>query len=165
MNREEQNEFLSEHYAEAIRYMDNAKEALEKACRVGNNYTDKKYVKMACETAYSGVLIALDAWFALKGIPRPDGRQRKSIKYYMSNIAQKDKKLASDLDEAYTILHLDGYYDGITRVKTIESGFDIAYEIIERVKPETFVQVKETRARGMKRVLNNLMVFFGVTLR
>ena len=165
MIREAQNEMLSREYAEAIRYIDNAKETLLKAGKNGNNYADKKYVKTACGTAYCGVLIALDAWFAIKGIPEPNKKQRKSIKYYMSNIAQIDGKLASDMDDAYNILHLDGYYTGITRIKTIESGFDAAYEIIEKIKPERFVEVKETKAQGMKRFFNNLLISAAVMFR
>jgi len=165
MNREEQNEFLSEHYAEAIRYMDNASETLLKAGKDGPHYTDKKYVQTACGTAYNGVLIALNAWLAIKGIPEPKKRQRKSIEYYMSNISKFDKKLTSTMDDAYRILHLYGYYDGIKNIKEIEIGFDAAYQIIEKIKPENPTPVKETRAQGMKRVLNNLLVSFAVMFR
>ena len=45
--------------AEAMRYIDNAKEILrEKAKKEDGLYQDKKYVKMAGHTAYSGVLLA-----------------------------------------------------------------------------------------------------------
>ena len=132
----EQQIFLKKEYAEAVRYMDNAKETLQKAKKDGNHYTDKKYVRTACGTAYNGVLLALDAWFVLKGIPKPNKKQRKSIEYYMSNVAQIDKKLAASLHAAYNVLHLDGYYDGITNVKIIADGFEVAYEIIEKIKPE-----------------------------
>jgi len=165
MDRDEQNEFLSAEYAEAIRYIENAKEVLLKAKKDGKHYTDRKYVRAACGMAYSSVLVALDAWFVLKEIPQPPKRQRKSIVYYMSNIAQRDKKLADDLDAAYKVLHLDGYYEGINNVKIIADGFEIAYDIIERIKPETLVPVKETRAQGVKRALNNLLVSFAVMLR
>jgi hypothetical protein len=163
--REEQDRFLSEEYAEANRYMDNAKEVLRKAGKDGNNYTDKKYVKMASGTAYNGVLIALDAWFVLKGIPTPSGDKRKSIKFYMSSIAQMDRKLAATMDDVYNILHLSGYYDGITNVKVIAEGFELAHNIIEKIKPEHFVPVKETRAQGIKRGLNNLLVSIAVMFK
>jgi len=162
---EEQNLFLSKWYAEANRYMDNAKTFLLKAGKDGNKYADKKYIRVACGTAYSGVLVALDAWFVIKGVQEPDKKKQKSIKYYMSNIAQIDKKLVADMDIAYDILHLEGYYRGITSIKAIESGFDAAYDIIERIKPEHPVEVKETRAQGLKRVLNNLLVSFAVMFR
>ena len=165
MDRDEQNVFLSKWYAEANRYMDNAKETLQKAGKDGSHYTDPKYVQTACGTAYSGVLIALNTWLALKGIPEPPKKQRKSIEYYMSNIAKTDKKLASVMDDAYRILHLYGYYDGIRNAKVIGLGFDAAYEIIEKIKPEHFVPVKETRTQGFKRVLNNLLISAAVMFR
>jgi len=140
----EQQIFLKKEYVEAIRYMDNAKEALQKSKKDGNYYADKKYVRSACGIAYSGVLLALDAWFVLKGIPKPNKKQRKSIEYYMSNISQIDKKLATYLHSAYNLLHLSGYYDGETNVKAIEAGFDSAYEIIEKIKPET-AEEQETK--------------------
>ena len=140
----EQNILLKKEYAEAVRYMDNAKETLQKAKRDGSHYTDKKYVRTACGTAYNGVLLALDAWFVLKGIPKPSKKQRKSIEYYMSNVAQIDKKLAAALHSAYNVLHLAGYYDGVTNVKVITGGFEDAYEIIEKIKPET-AEAQETK--------------------
>ena len=165
MDRDEQNRFLSEEYAEAIRYMDNAKETLRKAGKDGPLYTDKKYVQTACGTAYNGVLIALNAWFVLKEIPKLSKRQRKSIDYYVAGVAGIDRKLAAYLGTAYRVLHLDGYYDGETSVKAIEAGFDSAYYIIEKIKPEHFVEVKETRAQGAKRILNNLLISMAVMFR
>jgi hypothetical protein len=162
MTREEQNAFLSKEYAEAIRYMDNAKETLKKAGRNGLNYADKKYVRTACGTAYNGLLVALDAWLAAKGMPVPRKKQRKSIEYYTFNIAKLDKKVLSNLDVAYDVLHLSGYYDGILSVKVIEGGFDAAYEIIDRIKPETPVETPETRGNKAKRAWSNLLVAVAV---
>ncbi len=39
------------------------------------------------------------------------------------------------LNNAYFVLHLDGYYGGITSIKTIESGFENATSIINSLKP------------------------------
>jgi len=103
MTKEEQNAFLSAEHAEAVRYMDNANETLQRAKKDGATYTDKKYVRTACGTAYNGVLIALDAWLKLKDIPLPRKNKQKSIEYYTFNIAALDKKLAADLDNAYRI--------------------------------------------------------------
>jgi hypothetical protein len=155
MTIEEQKAFLTREYDEAVRYMVNAEEVLAKSKRDDYHYADKKYVRMACGTAYNGVLIALDAWFVSKGVDEPTKKQlkvnskgkpkkpetkpkpRKSIQYYEHNIAQIDKKLLDFLISAYNILHLYGYYDGITNVGTIKSGFEMAYKIIERIKPFT----------------------------
>jgi hypothetical protein len=47
---------------EAERYLQNARQILsEKAEKDGNYYNDGKYVRMAGNTAWNGVLIALDA--------------------------------------------------------------------------------------------------------
>jgi hypothetical protein len=137
MTAEEQAVFLAKEYAEAARYMDNARGFLLKAKKDGSVYTDKKYVRTACGTAYNGVLIALDAWLAVKGVPKPSKKQRKSIDWYMDSIAKLDGKVKSLLYSAYEVLHLAGYYDGIKSVKIIASGFDVADEIIGKIKTET----------------------------
>jgi hypothetical protein len=132
MSTEAQEGVKQKVYAEAMRYMENAKETLKRAGKEGKYYTDKKYVRMACGAAYSGALIALDAYLLLKGTPVP---KKKSIDFYRKNIATLDKSLLRDLNSAYNILHIEGYYEGILRVDAIKSGFDIAYEIIEQIKP------------------------------
>jgi len=133
MSISEQIELKTKYYNEALRYMDNAKETLKLAGKEDRFYKDKKYVRTACGTAYHGVLIALDGYFALKDVPKIKGR--KSIEYYQSNVSKFDKKLLDYLNGAYNDLHLSGYYDGNTDSKTILSGFELAYEIIEKIKP------------------------------
>ena len=133
MTIQEQKAVKEQYYTEAIRYMDNAKETLQKAGKDGSLYQDAKYVKTACGTAYNGVLIAMDCMFILKGIAKP--KRRKSIEYYRDNSAKIDRKAMDMLNSVYNVLHLDGYYDGIKAVKVIQSGFDSAYEIIEKIKP------------------------------
>jgi hypothetical protein len=166
MDRAEQDTFLCAEYAEAIRYMDNAKDALNKTDKLDYGYyKDKKYVKSACGIAYLAVLVALDAWLKLKDVPEPSKKTHKTINYYLSNIAELDNKMVSYLNTAYNILHLDGYYRGEARIKVIKEGFDAAYEIIEKIKPEQFVEVKETKGQGLKRVLNNLLISAAVMFR
>jgi hypothetical protein len=133
MSIEEQQAFMQKNYAEAIRYMDNAKETLQKANKQDGLYQDIKYVKTACGTAYNGVLIALDTYLSVKGIKK--GKGRKSIEYYQSQISKLDKKLLTSLNDAYTILHLYGYYDGVENAKVVKIGFDEAYIIIDTIKP------------------------------
>ncbi|MDR3188022.1 MAG: DUF5618 family protein [Prevotellaceae bacterium] len=130
--KEQQQDVKSKAYVEAIRYMDNAKDVLKKAGKDGKYYSDKKYVRMACGTTYSGILVALDAYLVLKGVPEV---KKKSIDFYRKNIALLDKSLLRDLNSAYDILHLDGYYEGRLRADVIKLGFDIAYEIIDYIKP------------------------------
>jgi len=136
MSVNEQQEIKEKYYNEAIRYMDNAKEYLKNAKKEGNYYHDPKYVKTACGTAYSGLLVAMDGFLILKGIHKPTTtKQRKSIEHYQINIAKIDRKMLDHLNGAYQILHLFGYYDGTTVVKVVKEGFDIAYTLIEKIKP------------------------------
>jgi uncharacterized protein (UPF0332 family) len=130
----EQQLIKQQSYSEAIRYMENARETLKKAGKVDHYYKDRKYVKTACGTAYSGVLIALDAYLLLKGIEKKKGR--KSIEYYCEQVANFDKKMLRQLNSAYEILHIFGYYDGTLNARVIKTGFDEAYGIINKIKPE-----------------------------
>ena len=125
----------AKYYGEAMRYMDNAKECLAKAKKEDHYYLDPKYVKMACGTAYNGLLVALDGFLALKGVDAPPKKQRRSIEYYQGNIAKMDRKMLNMLNSAYEILHLMGYYDGITKASVVKDGFDEAYKLINKIKP------------------------------
>ncbi|MDR2802562.1 MAG: DUF5618 family protein [Prevotellaceae bacterium] len=134
MSIEEQQELKRKSYAEAKRYMDNAKETLRKAKKEDNYYSDRKYVRTACGTAYNGVLLALDAYLKLKDVELP-AKRRRSIEFYTQYIAKIDGKLLKYLDSAYDILHLSGYYDGILNARVINEGFANAHEIINKIKP------------------------------
>ena len=135
MSIQEQEDTKVRFYGEAMRFMNNAKECLQKAKKEDRFYHDTKYVKMACGTAYSGVLVALDGYLTLKGIEKPKKKLRKSIEYYQENLAKLDKKLLSYVNSAYQILHLMGYYDGVLNADVIKAGFEDAYTIIEKIKP------------------------------
>ncbi len=135
MSLEEQRELKTKYYNEAIRYMDNAKETLQKAGKEDYHYKDSKYVRTASGTAYNGVLIALDGWFILKEIQRQKKGTRKDRQYYEKGLTEIDKKLLKSFETVYNVLHLNGYYEGETAVKIIQTGLEFAYEIIERIKP------------------------------
>jgi len=136
MSVEEQNQIREKYHSEAMRYMDNAKECLNNARKEGKYYRDPKYVKMACGTAYCGVLVALDGFSILKGIHTSNSKkERKSIEYYQKNIGKIDRKMLDTLNAAYKILHLSGYYDGIEDVRVVSAGFDNANKIIDKIKP------------------------------
>jgi hypothetical protein len=135
MSIKNQQEVKSKAYAEAMRYMENAKETLQKARKDNNRYHDVKYVRTACGTAYSGVLLALDAYLQLKDVELPK-KNRRSISFYTSHVAQLDRKLLDDVNNAYDILHLSGYYDGVGDARVIKIGFEYAYRIIDKIKPQ-----------------------------
>lgn len=120
-------------YSKAMRYIENAEEALQKAGVEDKFYIDDKYVRTACGTAYSGMLRGLDFLFEIKGIPKKRGR--KSIFYYQEILSGLDKKLLNHLNNGYEVLHLYGYYDGGNKVRVIEQGFDDALSIIKVLKP------------------------------
>ncbi|KAA6345632.1 hypothetical protein EZS27_006813 [termite gut metagenome] len=137
MPQDEQELVKQKCYVEAIRYMDNAKETLQKAGKEDYFYTDRKYVRTACGTAYNGVLIALDSYLLIRGgVKKTKGR--KSIEYYQEQIGKIDKKLLRHVNSAYEALHLSGYYDGTLNARVVQAGFDEAYEIINQIKPIDF---------------------------
>ena len=133
MSITEQQAIKQAYYAEAQRYLENARKTRILAGIEGKNYADDKYVRTVCGTAYISVLKALDGYLLLKKAPKQNGR--KSIEYYRERIGKIDKKVLTDLNNAYSELHLSGYYDGITRISSIQSGFEITEDINERIKP------------------------------
>ena len=135
MSVQEQEQTREKYYGEAMRYMANAKECLTKAKKESGYYQDQKYVRMACGTAYSGMLVALDCFLILKGVHKPTAKERKSIEHYQKNITTIDKKMLATLNSAYQILHLSGYYDGIVNANVIKEGFSEADKIINKIKP------------------------------
>ena len=125
-----------EAYTEAYRYLDNAKEILRtKAKKDGKFYDDAKYVRMACNTAYSGLLIALNDFFAQKGIslPKQKGRRKQAVNvdFYKQKLAKMNKKRLKEFNEAYSYLHLYGGYDGSLLVDTSQNGLMLAQSIID----------------------------------
>jgi len=159
MMTDEQNRYLSKEYAEAIRYMNNAKETLKRSGKRDDGlYKDEKYVRSACGIAYLGVLIALDAWLTLKGVKIPSKRNHTNIDFYLTNISRLDMKLLAHLNSVYNILHLDGYYRKETCIKIIEGGFDRAYYIIDKIKPEKLIDVPETRGDKAKIIWDKMMI-------
>jgi len=139
MTVQEQQEIKLEAYKEAMRYIANAKDVLSKAGFENGRYKDSKYVRMACGTAYSGTLIAIETWLKLKDVDFSsvvkNRNKRKNIDFYKNNVAKRDGKLKDYLDDAYQILHLDGYYDGILNATVIKEGFSAAKNIVEQIKP------------------------------
>jgi hypothetical protein len=117
------------HIIEAHRYIDNAKEILrEKAQKEDGYYLDKKYVKMAGHTAYTGVLVALDGYFGIKK------KGRKNFEWYQGELSKIDKKISFAFSTVYTALHLDMGYDGSPSVVIANEGFKQAEKIINWVE-------------------------------
>jgi hypothetical protein len=121
---------------EAARYLANAKEILAtKAVPNGSFYDDTKYVKMACGTAYNAVLLAMDTYLEQKNEVIQKGKyQRKNIKDYKAKLSvMEDREMQNLLNNAYDILHLYGYYDGINSKVVIDEGIHLAEKILEKI--------------------------------
>ena len=121
--------------------------------------------RTACATAYLGVLIALDAWLKIKDIDLPSKKKQKSIEFYKENVVKIDKKMVSCLHTVYRQLHLEGYYWGENHIKVISGGFDAAYEIIDKIKPENPIEVKENKSNALKRMFDKLQILIAVMFR
>lgn len=124
-------------YREAVRYIHNASEILRtKANKKDKYYQDNKYVRMACRTAYSGVLLAVDTYLEMKGkgLEKKKG-SRKKVEDYTNRLSKIDKKMLKMFNTSYEVLHLFGYYEGETNYAVIKAGIDSAVDIINQIKP------------------------------
>ncbi|GHV68211.1 hypothetical protein FACS1894199_15100 [Bacteroidia bacterium] len=134
--KEQQEQSKMEPYAEAMRFMKNAEETLQKTRKDDGYYLDRKYVRRACGIAYKGVLVALSAWLQLKGVSVPK-RKRETIECCMdANVARLDERLAMEWNTVCSILLRSGYYEGLQDERIISSSFEDAYDIIARIKPD-----------------------------
>ncbi|GHT54775.1 hypothetical protein FACS189451_08240 [Bacteroidia bacterium] len=112
---------LQNQIQEAEKYLQNAREILsEKAGKQGSYYTDKKYVKMAGNTAWNGVLVALDA--ALGTRKNLKKSQRLDFIDYQKALVSKAPKMNYILMTAYDMLHKSLGYDGVLSYKTVQDG-------------------------------------------
>ncbi len=117
---------------EAKRYLENARTILsEKAHKENGLYQDRKYVRMAGNTAYSGVLVALDTLLENKK------KGRKDVSWYEKQLAGFDKRLMYSFLAAHDTLHLAMGYDGNLDVDVVQAGLDQAEYIIDWVEQRT----------------------------
>ncbi len=115
-------------YKEALRYLHNAEELLRtKVGRENGYYRDKKYVQMAGNTAWNGVLHAINSWLSAKGIQIP---KRPNKEWYNSTLSKRNRKLNTVFESAYTGLHLGMDYDGQLKASIDQESLKTAREII-----------------------------------
>ncbi|GER92496.1 hypothetical protein A45J_0212 [hot springs metagenome] len=123
--------------SEAIRYFENAKELLSKSPIEDDTYTDIKYVREVCGTAYLAVLKAIDEYLIKNGINTRDLPQsvegyRDMLKKYLSIY---NGKLTREFDKLYKMLHIAGYYRGLLEdVNVLKDAFKAAKTFIEKIK-------------------------------
>ena len=116
---------------EARRYVENAKKLLVENGELDVKmrlYSDKKYVRMAGDTLWKGVLLILDAVFHV----RKDRRTRVHIEDYVVAVHKCDGKLSKLVNTGYDTMHLYMGYDGTPDKDICDSGFRIANDIIDR---------------------------------
>lgn len=120
--------FKMEAYKEALRYVENAKEILStKAKKEERFYTDKKYVRMAGNTLWNGVLEALDTKFP----EIKNGKGSPDINKYKEYVGKSNPKMTRLVMNAYDTLHLAMGYDGNLKYSLAQEGIKDAIEIIE----------------------------------
>ncbi|GHU69407.1 hypothetical protein FACS189413_08310 [Bacteroidia bacterium] len=108
---------------EAERYLKNAGQILsEKAEKEGNYYNDSKYVKMAGNTAWNGVLVALDGALGVRRKLKKG--QRPDVDDYRDALYAKDNKMKRVFISAYETLHKSLGYDGNPNYKVVQSGME-----------------------------------------
>ena len=123
-------ESIANPVAEARRYVQNAKELLEEKARLDvetQAYQDRKYIRMAGNTLWNGVLLILDATFQLE-----NKKGRLSIYDYRNVVGQRDKKLLDMVNRGYDTMHLAMGYDGNLEKAISSAGIRIANDIIDR---------------------------------
>ncbi|MBR4148373.1 MAG: DUF5618 family protein [Bacteroidales bacterium] len=116
---------------EARRYVDNAEKILRENGRYNQElkqYEDDKYVRVAGHYLWHSVLLALDAVFHV----RADRRTRVDINDYYEAVGKRDRKLLALVNSSYNTMHLSMNYDGNSRKKVCDAGFELANDIIDR---------------------------------
>lgn len=116
---------------EARRYVQNARDILKEKGKLnveGQYYEDRKYVRMAGNTLWNGVLLILNAVFHVKKTKN----SRPHFIDYEKAIAQRDLKLLDLVNMGYDALHLSMGYDGNPRKASCQDGIQLANDIIDR---------------------------------
>ena len=124
-------EKVADPVQEAKRYVQNAKDLLTSKGNLDPDtqlYADRKYVRMAGNTLWNGILVIVEAVFHLKTKQRP----HPDAIDYKNAIAQRDKKLLALFVVGYEFMHITMGYDGIPDKTTCASGIRIANDIIDR---------------------------------
>lgn len=124
-------EIVNDPVKEARRYVQNAKDVLRDNGKLNTElqlYEDRKYVRMAGHTLWTGVLLILDSLFHLKSKKRP----HPDVIDYRDAISNRDEKLLSLFVSGYETMHIYMGYDGNQSKNTCDEGFRLANAIIDR---------------------------------
>jgi hypothetical protein len=124
-------------HKEALRYLNNAKEILNKVPVEDNRYTDIKPVREAFGTAYLSILeaindVLLKRGFSKKELPKSVEGYRKALQKY---VTIHNGKLLKDFEMLYDALHIAGYYRGlIYNVDAVKDYIKSTKTFIEKLK-------------------------------
>ncbi|MCQ2959539.1 MAG: DUF5618 family protein [Bacteroidales bacterium] len=119
--------------AEAERYMENAKTILsEKGEKKDGYYHDPKYVRMAGNCAWNGVLLAIEASTDVRKNLKKG--QRLDFFDYQKAVIKKDKKMNITLLSAYESLHKCLGYDGNPNCKIVQAALADGQKVIDWAK-------------------------------
>ena len=116
---------------EARRYVQNAKDILNEKARLDVEtqlYQDRKYVRMAGNTLWNGMLLVINAVFRVKKTPK----SRPHFDTYRKAIAARDQKLLSLFIGAYETMHIYMGYDGGLDKEACSGALRMANDIIDR---------------------------------
>jgi len=123
---------------ESSRYLNNAKEILQKVPVEDYTYTDVKPVREAMGTAYLAVLEAINEQLLKQGLTKKELPQ--SVEAYRlalrKHLAVHNGKLMREFEALYDLLHIAGYYRGLLRnTNAVKAAMKAAKDFIEKVGP------------------------------
>ena len=121
---------MPSHIEEANRYLKDARKMLtDNGKKERKFYGDKKYVKMAGNTAWNGVVKALDNTLAMRKNLKKG--QFPDVKDYQREIGKLNHSKLKLFNNAYDTLHRVLGYDGNLSVVIVREGLREAQEIIQ----------------------------------
>lgn len=124
-------EITTNPVSEARRYVENAQDLLISKGRLDYEtqlYQDRKYVRMAGNTLWNGILLILDAVFHVKNAKR----RHPDINDYRNMVSKRDRKLLDLVNAAYETIHVSMGYDGELGKGVSAEGIRLANDIIDR---------------------------------
>ena len=120
---------MPSHIEEANRYLKDARKMLtDNGKKEGEFYGDKKYVKMAGNMAWNGVVKALDNTLAMRKNLKKG--ECPDVKDYQREIGKLNQSKLKLFNNAYDTLHRVLGYDGNLSVVIVREGLREAQEII-----------------------------------
>ena len=122
---------VADPVTEARRYVENAKDLLKEHGQLDYEtqlYHDRKYVRMAGNTLWNGVLLVVDAMFHVKN----GSRLHPDVNDYRNDIGKRDRKLLALFNAGYETMHVTMGYDGNPGKNVCNEGIRLANDIIDR---------------------------------